>query len=717
MEEQNNQNLEQQELEQKETEQIPKETINEVNVQTTTKKPFPKIAIGAIALAVVAIIVVLIIALGGNKDGNIICDSCGASILESVKFCPDCGNTVSLPNNNNNGNTNSNNCVHDWIWESSTVTCNSDGYDVYKCYKCNNTKKEVAFAYGCYDLEDDGYCNDCNSYIGNIYSAEWISNRSISYVDDIGGFRFCFALMNEEESYIACNATVEMSIVNDLGETVYEGTKYVTTADYGDWYNIYEEWYGTAVCIYDEEITPGLVEEGTFYYTVIAGESWFEYSLDIYDLPTYTPTYTIGETWVVNGEWEFTIDSVTTHNACRSPGDYNNNNLAQYVMITYSYKNIGFDYYSSGINFGFTEFDVYDEEYNIGEYYICNDAKDSNYVSINGKCNNAQLVFGLPTSSDSINIYVGHYTDYGYLEVCYNVQVGDCAHNEVIDSAIEATCDTDGKTQGSHCSICGEVIKKQTTINAKGHNFVNDKCTICNSYDTDSDTYKYNVLKKKADAIAFSCAETVLRNQLKNPNTLQILSEKVIDSDDYFRYYVKIEYSAQNNVGGYVTDTVYILFKVNSVMDGTFTYYVDSLGIKYPVTNAEKTEFGWDTKPDDFSLDAFNRFDNPEEVSLKLIVAYPNQYKEEYVRIKEEVVISSNDIKDKSFHVYISTGDGKYDFNTDVDITVFYRMCDNLEELILLDADYQKIIIEGYVKVYSNSTDAYIEAYNISFAK
>lgn len=616
-----------------------------------------------------------------------------------------------------NNNPPSPDCVHDWEWDSSTATCSKDGYTVYKCSKCNGTKKESESAYGCYDYDNDGYCNDCNSYIGNPVSAEWISNRSISYQDDINAFRFCFALKDVEETYIACNATVEMSIVNDLGETVYQGTKYVSTSDYGEWYNIYEEWLGTAVYIYDDEITAGLVEDGTFYYTVIAGDNWFEYSLDIYGLPTYTPTYDIGETWIVDGQWEFTIDSVITHNACRPAGAYNNNDLAQYVLITYSYKNTGFNYTSSGLDFDFTEFDVYDEAFNLGEYYSCSDTNDNKYVSVNGKCNNAQVVFGLPTDSDTINIYVGQYTDYGYIEACYNIRVGDCAHSEVIDSAVEATCDTDGKTQGSHCSICGEILKKQNTISAKGHKFVNDICTVCNNYNKDSDTYKYNVLKKKADAIAFSCAETVLRNQLKNPNTLQILSEKIIDSDEYFRYYVKIEYSAQNNVGGYVTDTVYILFKVNSIMDGTFTYYVDSLGIKYPVTSDEKAEFGWGTKPDDFSLDAFDQFENPQEVSLKLIVAYPYQYNGQYIKIKEEVVIVSNDIKDKSFYVYISTGDGKFDLNTDVNITVFYRMCDNLDDLILVDADYQKIIIEGYVKVYSNSTDAYIEAYDITFVE
>ncbi len=44
-------------------------------------------------------------------------------------------------------------------------------------------------------------------------------------------------------------------------------------------------------------------------------------------------------------------------------------------------------------------------------------------------------------------------------------------HTEVIDKAVAATCTTDGKTEGSHCSVCGKVIKAQTVIKATGHNF------------------------------------------------------------------------------------------------------------------------------------------------------------------------------------------------------------------------------------------------------
>ena len=34
-------------------------------------------------------------------------------------------------------------------------------------------------------------------------------------------------------------------------------------------------------------------------------------------------------------------------------------------------------------------------------------------------------------------------------------------HKEVKDEAVEATCTTAGKTEGSHCAICGKVLEKQ----------------------------------------------------------------------------------------------------------------------------------------------------------------------------------------------------------------------------------------------------------------
>ena len=44
-------------------------------------------------------------------------------------------------------------------------------------------------------------------------------------------------------------------------------------------------------------------------------------------------------------------------------------------------------------------------------------------------------------------------------------------HKAVKDAAVAATCETTGKTEGSHCSVCGTVLKAQTTTAALGHDY------------------------------------------------------------------------------------------------------------------------------------------------------------------------------------------------------------------------------------------------------
>lgn len=44
-------------------------------------------------------------------------------------------------------------------------------------------------------------------------------------------------------------------------------------------------------------------------------------------------------------------------------------------------------------------------------------------------------------------------------------------HNEVIDNGYLPTCEEDGLTNGSHCSVCNLIIVKQEIINKTGHNY------------------------------------------------------------------------------------------------------------------------------------------------------------------------------------------------------------------------------------------------------
>jgi len=70
-------------------------------------------------------------------------------------------------------------------------------------------------------------------------------------------------------------------------------------------------------------------------------------------------------------------------------------------------------------------------------------------------------------------------------------------HNVVADAAVKPTCTKTGLTEGSHCSVCGEVLVAQSSIAAKGHTEVIDTavsatcttsgktegkhCSVCNT--------------------------------------------------------------------------------------------------------------------------------------------------------------------------------------------------------------------------------------------
>lgn len=45
-------------------------------------------------------------------------------------------------------------------------------------------------------------------------------------------------------------------------------------------------------------------------------------------------------------------------------------------------------------------------------------------------------------------------------------------HHEVVDKEIEATCEKDGLSEGSHCDKCNKILSKQEVVPAIGHNYV-----------------------------------------------------------------------------------------------------------------------------------------------------------------------------------------------------------------------------------------------------
>ena len=54
------------------------------------------------------------------------------------------------------------------------------------------------------------------------------------------------------------------------------------------------------------------------------------------------------------------------------------------------------------------------------------------------------------------------------------------SHTEVVEKAVEATCQSKGLTEGRYCSVCGEVLAVQTVTNFADHKYDNDKDANCN---------------------------------------------------------------------------------------------------------------------------------------------------------------------------------------------------------------------------------------------
>lgn len=110
-------------------------------------------------------------------------------------------------------------------------------------------------------------------------------------------------------------------------------------------------------------------------------------------------------------------------------------------------------------------------------------------------------------------------------------------HSIVTDRAIAATCTTDGKTEGSHCSSCGEIIKAQATEKALGHSFDNGTITKkATAYEEGVKTYtcsRCGTTKTESIAKVQEYDAQVYRNN--NPDLSRAFGD---DWDRYYRHFV-----------------------------------------------------------------------------------------------------------------------------------------------------------------------------------
>lgn len=134
-------------------------------------------------------------------------------------------------------------------------------------------------------------------------------------------------------------------------------------------------------------------------------------------------------------------------------------------------------------------------------------------------------------------------------------------HTIVTDKAVAATCTTAGKTEGTHCSVCGKVIKAQTEIKAKGHvagDWITDKaaavgvkgrkhrsCTVCGAVVETTDIPALSPKSISSATVSLSIATCSFDGKVKTPSvTVKLGSTALRNGIDYV-----VSYSNNKNVG------------------------------------------------------------------------------------------------------------------------------------------------------------------------
>lgn len=129
-----------------------------------------------------------------------------------------------------------------------------------------------------------------------------------------------------------------------------------------------------------------------------------------------------------------------------------------------------------------------------GGYYevvycsVCGEELNCDWITIPALGHSLTLVPGNPatcTESGNIPYYVCGVCDKWYADASGAVEITDKAsvvipaagHKPVTDEAVEPDCTHTGLTEGSHCSVCNEVLTAQKTISALGHSYGEPKWT------------------------------------------------------------------------------------------------------------------------------------------------------------------------------------------------------------------------------------------------
>ena len=97
-------------------------------------------------------------------------------------------------------------------------------------------------------------------------------------------------------------------------------------------------------------------------------------------------------------------------------------------------------------------------------------------------------------------------------------------HTEVVDSAIAATCTTEGKTEGKHCSVCNEILVVQNTVDALSHTEVIDEA-IAPTYTTRGKTEGSHCSICKTVIIPQQDISTIWNGGITEPTSIVLIED------------------------------------------------------------------------------------------------------------------------------------------------------------------------------------------------
>ena len=270
------------------------------------------------------------------------------------------------------------------------ATCINPGTNIYTCSKCNETRTEttpvgehkytsrITTQSTCTTEGVKTYtCSVCQGQ----YTAS-ISKSNHSYTSKVTTAATCASTGVRTYTCSGC----QYSYTESIAKTSHSYTSKVTTA---------------ATCTSTGVRTYTCSGCKTSYTESIAKRSSHEYVSGVCKYcnasdPNYTPTFTNGQTWTVNGQWELSFkDAYITANK----------NGKTTVQVSWQYKNIG---YNGKLDIGLYEFDVYDGEMEkaASTYYDVDYSNPSGADCIVGAKATCTMGWILNNSSSSITIYV-----------------------------------------------------------------------------------------------------------------------------------------------------------------------------------------------------------------------------------------------------------------------------------------------------------------------